>query len=101
MAGIDKSPYNIIVRPIVTEKSALASNGESSTVIFEVNPKANKIEIKKAVEKIFNVKVKSVHTLRTMGKIKRVYAKTGKQKTVKKAFVALQPGSTINVIEGL
>ena len=101
MAGIDKSPYNIIIRPIITEKASVAGRGENSTVIFEVHPRANKIEIKKAVEKIFNVKVKGVRTLRVMGKVKRVYAKTGTQKTVKKAFISLQPGSVINVVEGL
>ena len=101
MAGIDKSPYNIVIRPIITEKSAVSSRGDGATVIFEVHPKANKIEIKKAIEKIFNVKVKGVRTLRVMGKVKRVYAKTGSQKTVKKAFVSLQPGSSISVVEGL
>ena len=101
MAGIDKSPYNIIIRPLITEKAAISGREEGGTVIFEVHPKANKIEIKKAVEKIFNVKVKGVRTLRVMGKVKRVYAKTGTQKTVKKAFISLQPGSSISVVEGL
>ena len=104
MAGIDKSPYSIILRPVITEKSAVlnsASKKSGSTVTFEVHPKANKIEIRKAIEKIFDVKVKSVQTLNYQGKIKRVLGRSGQQKSTKRAFVSLQPGNSINVIEGL
>ena len=102
MAGIDKSPYNIILRPVITEKAAVStSKSGGSTVVFEVHPDANKIEIKKAVEKIFDVKVKSVRTLSSQGKVKRVLGRIGRQKTTKRAYIALQPGNTINVIEGL
>ena len=97
MASINKSPYSIILKPVITEKAAAGG----STAVFEVHPQANKIEIKKAVEKIFDVKVKEVRTLRYQGKVKRVYARTGMQKTTKRAYISLQAGHTINVIEGV
>ena len=101
MASINKSPYSIILNPVITEKASVTSSKGGNTVIFEVHPQANKIEIRKAVEKIFDVKVKEVRTLRYQGKIKRVYARTGMQSTTKRAYVSLQAGHTINVIEGL
>ncbi len=100
MAGINKSPYRILKRPVITEKSATASSVDG-TVVFEVHPKATKIDIRKAVEKIFEVEVKSIRTVNTAGKVKRVGARVGTQKGRRKAYVSLKPGHTINVIEGL
>ncbi len=86
----------IIIAPVVTEKSqVLASNGK--TFVFKVRKDANKIQIKKAIEELFNVKVKSVNTLNTKPKDKRVGRYTGKTKTYKKAYVTLVDGATIEM----
>ena len=86
----------IIIAPVVTEKSqVLASNGK--TFVFKVRKDANKIQIKKAIEELFNVKVKSVNTLVTKPKDKRVGRYTGKTKTYKKAYVTLVDGATIEM----
>jgi large subunit ribosomal protein L23 len=100
MAGINKSPYRILKRPVITEKSANAGTVDS-TVVFEVHPQATKTEIKNAVEKVFEVEVKSVRTVNTAGKLKRVAMRVGQQKGRRKAYVSLKPGHSINVIEGL
>ena len=87
---------DIIKAPIVTEKSAkLASDG--NTVTFSVDTKANKTEIKQAVEKIFNVKVESVNTVNVRPKKKRVGRYVGKTNKVKKAIVKLKEGSSIEL----
>jgi large subunit ribosomal protein L23 len=87
---------DVILEPVVTEKvSALAANGK--TYVFKVNKKANKYEIKDAVEKIFGVKVVSVNTLITKPKDKRVGKYTGKTKTYKKAIITLKDGDSIEV----
>lgn len=100
MSSIKKTPYDIVRRPRITEKSAaLASTGER--VVFEVHPRANKLEIKNAVEKLFDVKVEAVRTINSMGKVKRVRLDSGRQAAWKKAYVTLKAGSSINVIEGL
>ncbi len=100
MASIKKTAFDIIRRPCITEKAAAISSG-SDKVVFEVHPDANKIEIREAIEKIFNVKVAKVRTINSMGKIKRVRLSAGRQASWKKAYITLQPGSSINVIEGL
>ena len=87
---------DIIKAPIVTEKSAkLASDG--NTVTFSVDTKANKTEIKQAVEKVFNVKVESVNTVNVRPKKKRVGRYVGKTNKVKKAIVKLKEGSSIEL----
>ncbi|NLD20770.1 MAG: 50S ribosomal protein L23 [Clostridiales bacterium] len=87
---------DVILEPVVTEKvSALAANGK--TYVFKVNKKANKYEIKDAVEKIFGVKVVSVNTLITKPKDKRVGKYTGKTRTYKKAIITLKDGDSIEV----
>ena len=100
MASIKKTAFDIIRRPRITEKAAALSSS-NDRVVFEVHPKANKLEIRDAIEKLFNVKVKAVRTINSMGKIKRVRQTAGRQASWKKAYVTLQPGSSINVIEGL
>jgi len=95
-----KSPYDIIIRPVLTEKS-YDSMGEKKYT-FEVSVSANKIEIKKAVEAIFNVEVASVNTLRQIGKIKRQGQTKGRRPERKKAFVTLAEGSKgIEFFEGM
>jgi large subunit ribosomal protein L23 len=88
--------FNIIKRPLVTEKVVTAVNA-SNTVAFEVDTRANKIEIKKAVEEIWKVHVKDVRTLVIRGKTKRFGMKLGKRKNWKKAYVTLQQGDKIDL----
>lgn len=86
----------IIIAPVITEKSqALASDGK--TFVFKVRKDANKTQIKNAIEDLFGVKVKSVNTLNTKPKDKRVGRYTGKTKTYKKAIVTLVDGQTIEM----
>ena len=87
---------DIIKSPVITEKSSdLAQN--HNTIVFRVDPKANKTEIKQAIEKIFNVKVESVNTINVKTKKKRVGRYIGKTQRVKKAIVKLQEGSSIEL----
>jgi len=87
---------DIIKAPIVTEKSAKLAQ-EGNTITFSVDTKANKTEIKQAVEKLFNVKVESVNTVNVRPKKKRVGRYVGKTNKVKKAIVKLQEGSSIEL----
>ena len=91
--------YDVIRRPVITEKSTMAS--ESGGVVFEVAVDANKPQIKEAVEALFGVKVKAVNTTITKGKVKRFRGQPGKRKDVKKAYVTLEEGNTIDVTTGL
>ncbi len=91
--------YDVIRRPIITEKATMAS--ENGAVVFEVAIEANKPQIKEAVESLFNVKVKAVNTTITKGKVKRFKGQLGKRKDVKKAYVTLVEGNTIDVTTGL
>ena len=87
---------DIIKAPIVTEKSAKLAQ-EGNTITFSVDTKANKTEIKQAVEKLFNVKVESVNTVNVRPKKKRVGRYVGKTTKVKKAIVKLSEGSSIEL----
>ena len=91
--------YDLIRRPIITEKATLAS--EHGAVVFEVAMDASKPEIKKAIESLFNVKVKAVNTTVTKGKVKKFRGRPGRRRDVKKAYVTLVEGSTIDVSTGL
>ena len=91
--------YDVIRRPVITEKATMAS--EANAVVFEVAPDANKPMIKEAVESLFNVKVKAVNTTITKGKVKRFRGIMGRRKDVKKAYVTLEEGNTIDVTTGL
>jgi large subunit ribosomal protein L23 len=95
-----RSVNQILVKPLVTEKShdQLDRLGAYS---FVVANDANKIEIASAVEKQFNVKVKSVRTMRYAGKQKRVGRYVGRKASWKKAVVTLEPGNTIEIFEGV
>ena len=86
--------YDIIKRPVITEKSEMLRR-EYNKYTFEVNTKANKIQIRKAVEEIFNVKVESVSTLNSKPVVKRNGKKLKKTQAKKKAIVKLEQGSTI------
>ena len=94
-AIMTRLPEQIIVRPLLTEKGTAL--GESANkVLFEVAMHANKIEIRRAVEKIYNVKVAGVHTQVVRGKVKRVGRNVGKRANWKKAVVTLAEGSSID-----
>lgn len=87
---------DVIKAPIITEKSSdLAQN--NNTVVFSVDVKANKTQIKQAVEKLFNVKVEKVNTVNVKPKKKRVGRYVGKTNKVKKAIVKLSEGSSIEL----
>ena len=91
--------YDVIRKPIITEKSTMAS--ENGAVVFEVAMDSNKPQIKEAVEALFNVKVKAVNTTITKGKTKLFRGLMGKRKDVKKAYVTLEEGNMIDVTTGL
>ena len=91
--------YDIIRKPVITEKATLAS--EANAVVFEVAIDANKPQIKEAVENLFGVKVKAVNTTVTKGKVKRFRGQLGTRRDVKKAYVTLVEGNTIDVSTGL
>jgi large subunit ribosomal protein L23 len=99
MKTIDPRHYDVIVAPVVTEKATIAS--EHNKVVFKVANKATKPQIKEAVEKLFDVKVKSVNTLVRKGKIKIFRGQLGSQSDTKRAVVTLEEGHRIDVTTGL
>ena len=96
---IDVRHYDIIVSPVVTEKSTLVS--ENNYFVFKVNKEATKPQIKAAVESLFNVQVLSVNTSVRKGKVKRFKGIVGKQSDTKRAFVKLAEGHTIDLSVGI
>ncbi len=96
---LDPRHYDVIVSPVITEKATALS--EQNKVVFRVRKDATKPQIKEAVEKLFDVKVKSVNTLVTKGKVKMFRGKRGQRSDVKKAVVTLEEGQTIDVTTGL
>ena len=95
----DPRHYDIIVSPVITEKATNMT--EQNKVVFRVAPKATKPQIKEAVEKLFDVKVKSVNTLIRGGKWKTFKNRVGQQSDVKRAIVTLEEGHRIDVTTGL
>jgi large subunit ribosomal protein L23 len=91
--------YDVIRKPIITEKATMAS--EHGAVVFQVSIDANKPQIKEAVEALFGVKVKAVNTVVTKGKVKKFRGRPGVRNDVKKAYVTLEEGNTIDVSTGL
>ena len=92
--------YKIIKRPLITEKSTIQKEMDNQ-LAFEVDRRANKIEIKKAVEKIFKVQVENVRTMNYRGKRKRLGRTMGRRPHWKKAVVTLKPGQKIEFFEGV
>ncbi len=88
---------DIVVKPLVSEKTIGLQ--ERNTYVFEVAKKANKVNIKQAIEEIFNVKVNSVNTVNVLPKKKRVGRYTGFTKGYKKAYVELKDGYTIDILK--
>ena len=99
MKNIDPRHYDVIVAPVVTEKATVAS--EHNKVVFKVASKATKPQIKEAVERLFDVKVKSVNTLVRKGKTKVFRGNLGSQSNTKRAIVTLEEGHRIDVTTGL
>jgi large subunit ribosomal protein L23 len=93
-----KSPRDVIIRPVVSEKSYAGI--ERNTYTFLVDPRANKTEIKEAVQTIWEVTVTSVNTLNRHGKVKRRGYTTGKRADEKRAVVTLAEGDAIEIFEG-
>ena len=99
MSTTDPRLYDVIIAPVITEKATLGS--ERSQVMFKVARNATKPQIKEAVEKLFDVKVKSVNTLVRKGKTKMFRGNFGSQSDVKRAIVTLEEGHRIDVTTGL
>jgi len=99
MSTNDPRHYDVLIAPVVTEKATMAS--EHNKVVFKVASKATKPQIKEAVEKLFDVKVKSVNTLVRKGKHKAFRGRLGEQSDVKKAIVTLEECHRIDVTTGL
>ena len=88
---VSKDPYQIILRPVITEKSTILKD-KNREICFEVSPRANKIEIRQAVEQLFKTKVESVRVMNKIGKTRRVGRSVGRKKNWKKAYVKLKEG---------
>jgi large subunit ribosomal protein L23 len=97
--NLDPRHYDVIVAPVITEKATMLS--EHNKVVFKVARTATKPQIKAAVEKLFDVKVKSVNTIVTEGKVKVFRGRPGQRSDVKKAVVTLEEGHAIDVTTGL
>ena len=99
MSTNDPRHYDVIKSPVITEKATMAS--ERSQVVFKVARTATKPQIKAAVEKLFDVKVRHVNTLVRKGKIKITKGRRGEQSDTKRAIVTLEEGHRIDVTTGL
>lgn len=97
--GVETRLYDVLVRPIVTEKSTAA--GELNKVTFAIAPRATKVDVKRAVETLFKVTVKKVNTMNTEGKIKRFRGNPGQRSDLRKAIVTLAEGQSIDLAAGL
>jgi len=94
------NPYQIIKGPLITEKSTIQKE-LNNQLTFEVDRRANRVEIRHAVEKVFDVRVKQVRTMQIKGKVKRVGRTLGKRRDWKKAVVTLAKGENIEFFEGV
>jgi len=90
---------DVVRGPVITEKGTLV-NEQSNQVVFRVDPRANKVEIRQAVERLFKVKVEKVRTSRVLGKVRRVGRHAGRRADWKKAYVTLAEGARIDFFEG-
>ena len=94
--------YRCLRAPVITEKSSALQGGQgASTYAFYVDRRADKGEIRRAVERVFNVEVAAVRVCNTWGKLKRTTRAVGLTTQRKKAYVTLKPGKTIDIIEGV
>jgi len=93
------SPGDVVVGPVITEKGTMVQE-QGNQVVFRVHPHANKVEIRRAVETLFKVKVEKVRTSKLMGKTRRVGKHLGRRPDWKKAYVTLAEGDRIDFFEG-
>jgi large subunit ribosomal protein L23 len=91
--------HQALVRPIITEKNTLLA--EQGKYTFEIAPNVNKIEVKRAVEEVFNVRVTAVNVMRVPGKQRRMGRTYGMTRSWKKAVVTLEPGQRIELFQGV
>ncbi len=98
MSGIHKDHRDVLIQPVVSEKSYGLLDQNKYT--FLVDPRANKTEIKIAVEKVFNVKVTSVNTINRVGKKRRTRAGMGSRPDTKRAVVSVADGQRIDIFSG-
>jgi large subunit ribosomal protein L23 len=96
---MSRDPRQVLIRPLMTEKT-MRQKEELNTVAFKVRPDANKVEIRTAVESVFNVKVTAVRTASYEGKLKRMGRFQGRRSDWKKAVVTLAAGHKIDLVEG-
>ena len=96
---ITEKMYDILQRPIITEKTTLVA--EQGKIVFGVKADATKTDVKNAVEKLYNVKVKSVNITMKPGKTKRFRGVLGSTSDLKKAYVTLEEGHNIDIMAGL
>jgi large subunit ribosomal protein L23 len=94
------TPYDVLKRPVITEKSTTQKEANNQ-LTFEVDRKANKVEIRQAVEQVFKAKVVGVRTIQMKGKVKRFGRTVGKRRNWKKAVVTLAPGERVEFFEGV
>lgn len=92
--------YDIIKRPLITEKTNIQKE-DYNQITFEVDRRANRVEIKRAIEKLFNVRVNTIRTIQVKGKRKQRGRVIGKRKDWKKAIATLMPGERIDFFEGV
>jgi large subunit ribosomal protein L23 len=92
--------YDVIKRPIITEKTSIQKE-DANQITFEVDRRANRVQIRKAVESIFDVHVTGVRTMQVKGKVKQRGRIVGKRRDWKKAIVSLVPGERIDFFEGV
>lgn len=92
-------PQEVILEPVITEKTV--QDKVDNKYVFKVHPKANKVEIRQAIEELFKVKVADVNTMNYEGKKKRMGVFVGRKSAFKKAIVTLKPGETIPFFEGM
>jgi large subunit ribosomal protein L23 len=95
-----KDVYRVISSPLITEKGTLV-NEQGNQFLFRVRPEANKVEIRRAIETLFKVKVDKVHTLNCLGKMRRVGKSLGQRPRWKKAYVTLAQGQRIDFFENV
>ncbi|MDH3345329.1 MAG: 50S ribosomal protein L23 [Desulfobacteraceae bacterium] len=93
-------PFDLIRRPLITEKTNIQKENHNQ-ITFEVDRNANRVEIKRAIQDIFNVRVASVKTIQVKGKTKQRGRITGKRRDWKKAIVKLMPGERIDFFDGV
>lgn len=96
--GLLRNPHDIIIKPLLTEKSTGLKDRENK-LAFKVHKDANRVEVKRAIEEIFKIKVRDVNIMNLKGKKKRMGKFLGKRPDWKKAIVSLKPGEKLDILE--